>query len=62
MNFPRFTKSQLKKIADIISDIGLIIFASFVIPSVLNQASFLWIFIGLLLTLTLWLISIRIIK
>jgi len=57
--FDNLSKKQIEKLSDIISDIGLISLAAVVIPSVLDKFDLKRIIVGLLISLILWIVSIR---
>lgn len=59
---PRLAENQIQKLADIASDTGLIALGSVVIPAVLDHTNVLQMTLGLITTIFLWLISIRILK
>ncbi|MDP3974580.1 MAG: hypothetical protein Q8P65_01165 [bacterium] len=56
------TKGQIEKISDIASDIGIVALASVIIPSVLDKFNFFIIILGIFITLTSWIFSVRLRK
>ena len=56
------TKDQIEKISDIASDIGIVALASVIIPSVLDKFNFYLIILGIFITLTSWIFSVRLRK
>lgn len=58
----RFNRRQLDKLADIFSDIGLVIFASMVIPYLFDRINLNMLILGLVATLISWTISLNIKK
>lgn len=59
---PKFSNSQLEKLSDIISDIGLVAFASVVLPAILGKIELPSGMLGVLLSLSSWLLSLWIRK
>jgi uncharacterized membrane protein len=62
MVFLHLTKNQIRKISDIASDIGIVALASVIIPSVLDKFNFNIIILGIIITLTSWIFSVRLSK
>ena len=62
MVFLHLTRDQIEKISDIASDIGIVALASVIIPSVLDRFNFIIIILGITITLTSWIFSVRLRK
>lgn len=60
----KFTKEQLKMLASIVADAGQVFLASIVVPFFVNvdRISFYVLLSGLALTITCWIMSVRIAK
>jgi len=58
----KLSQKQVYKISDIFSDMGVVMFASVVLPSILDKFNIYAIGFGIVSTLTLWFISIKIRK
>jgi len=58
----KFTDEQFKKLADIMSDIAAISFASVALPAFTDKRSFWGVFLGLSAACIMWLSSLLIIK
>lgn len=56
---PRLNKRQLDKLSDIVSDVALLSLASVVLPAILDKFNPLLIVLGLLTTILLWSVSIK---
>lgn len=59
MRITKPSKRQIDKLSDIMSDIGLVAFASVALPSVIDKFDRDKILLGLLASLLVWLGSLR---
>ena len=50
----RLSETQLEKLSDIASDVGLIGIASIVLPAVFDRFDILKIFVGIIITVFFW--------
>lgn len=64
MAFPmlNLTEKQLGKVADILADIGVVVAASTILPSILVKFNLRIVILGLIATLILFFFSIKILK
>ena len=64
MAFPmlNLTEKQLGKVADILADIGVLVAASTILPSILVKFNLRIVILGLIATLILFFFSIKILK
>lgn len=64
MAFPmlKLTEKQLGKVADILADIGVVVAASTILPSILIKFNLRIVILGLIATLILFFFSIKILK
>jgi hypothetical protein len=58
----KFTDARFNKLADIISNIGLVTFGSVVLPATLDRFNLLMILIGTGLSVILWIMSLWLVK
>lgn len=58
MRFPILKDSQLEKLSDIASDIGLVALASVVLPAVFDKFNLTRVVLGLVAAIIFWLLSI----
>lgn len=57
-----FNDNQIEKLSDIFSDIGLVILASVVIPSILDRIDLKVLLFGIIGVLSVWIISLKLRK
>ncbi|MBA3724119.1 MAG: hypothetical protein H0W89_04510 [Candidatus Levybacteria bacterium] len=58
----RLTRKQSGKLSDIISDLGLVSMASVVLPAALDKIDTIRVLLGLLIALTFWMVSLRLMR
>lgn len=58
----KLNRRQLDKLSDILSDIGVVVFASAVLPAVFDRLDLFRLLLGLLISVVLWIVSLRLRK
>lgn len=58
LNIRKLNRRQLDKLSDIFSDLGLVAFASVVVPALFDKLDILRVILGLLAALIFWLVSL----
>lgn len=59
---PKFNERQLDRLSEVFSNIGLIFFASMVVPIFTDQSNILLMMIGFVTSLSFWIGSIYLIR
>ena len=55
----RFNRKQIDKLSDIVSDIGLVSLAAVAIPSLLDRVDLIRVILGIVISFTLWIVSVK---
>ncbi len=58
----KLNRKQAGKLSDIISDLGLVSMASVVLPAALDKIDSIRVVLGLLIALTFWMVSLRLMR